>query len=376
MESGQDCLSLASSIELKDALVDTKWFQPGETHSSKPTGDKWSKRIKEAEAITLEDYVVSRLPFYARWYEAYKVRSLNQRLEKFELDEIESFVKQKLHKITDVIADQGRKLRLFSSIAIKPNNVEITYRSSELKRKYGATLICWLDDVAAGLDQPSSEIIEKLLHGFTQFKAVDPLANWTKQGNEFYCRMLGRINTFASEMATMVNYSFIIEPGTITPHLSDYVAEFRHLETFFERNPLTPEESNQSAFNRNCNKVRNKLTECADISRVILQCDKSRDSSFSEKFVTGSSSCFLNAEDSIHENSNDFIHASYVRGGPLLNTFILTQAPLLSTIADFWQMVWQERSHYIVMLCKAVDVSTLGLLDGALPNVCPYYWPR
>ncbi|VDO50817.1 unnamed protein product [Onchocerca flexuosa] len=74
--------------------------------------------------------------------------------------------------------------------------------------------------------------------------------------------------------------------------------------------------------------------------------------------------------------SDDFIHASYVRGGPLLNTFILTQAPLPSTINDFWHMVWQERSRYIIMLCKAIDVKGLGLLDGVLPNTCLYYWPR
>lgn len=37
--------------------------------------------------------------------------------------------------------------------------------------------------------------------------------------------------------------------------------------------------------------------------------------------------------------TTDFIHASYVRGGPLLNTFILTQAPMQSTQYDFWRMV-------------------------------------
>ncbi|VDK60781.1 unnamed protein product [Gongylonema pulchrum] len=70
--------------------------------------------------------------------------------------------------------------------------------------------------------------------------------------------MLERINSFASTMADMVKYSFIIEPGTITPHLSEYVAEFRQLETFFERNPLSPEEAEQSAFNRNYLKARNR----------------------------------------------------------------------------------------------------------------------
>ena len=38
-------------------------------------------------------------------------------------------------------------------------------------------------------------------------------------------------------------------------------------------------------------------------------------------------------------NHGDFINASRVVGGPLLNTFILTQAPLAHTMADFWRMV-------------------------------------
>ncbi|VDN00687.1 unnamed protein product, partial [Onchocerca ochengi] len=49
---------------------------------------------------------------------------------------------------------------------------------------------------------------------------IDPLSNWTEQSDEFYRRMLERINIFATAMANMVKYSFIIEPGTITPHLS------------------------------------------------------------------------------------------------------------------------------------------------------------
>lgn len=57
---------------------------------------------------------------------------------------------------------------------------------------------------------------------------IDPLSNWTKQSSEFYCRMLERINNFASTMADMVKYSLIIEPGTITPHLSVGFPEIQH----------------------------------------------------------------------------------------------------------------------------------------------------
>ncbi|KAL3991072.1 hypothetical protein ACH3XW_34395 [Acanthocheilonema viteae] len=112
--------------------------------------------------------------------------------------------------------------------------------------------------VATELSQPSSKIIEELVIDFTYFKAIDPLSNWTEQSNEFYTRMLGRINNFASSMANMVKYSFIIEPSTIIPHLLEYVTEFQQLETFLERNPLSVEEAEQVVFNRNLDKARNK----------------------------------------------------------------------------------------------------------------------
>lgn len=63
-------------------------------------------------------------------------------------------------------------------------------------------------------------------------------------------------------------------------------------------------------------------------------------------------------------------------GGPLLNTFVLTQSPLPNTVADFWRMVWQEKCEFIFMLCEAVEPNGLGLLGAAVPEHCPYYWPR
>lgn len=74
--------------------------------------------------------------------------------------------------------------------------------------------------------------------------------------------------------------------------------------------------------------------------------------------------------------TRDFIHASYVRGGPLLNTFICTQMPLKNTQKDFWRMVLQEKSQFIVMLCGAVNENSLGRLDATNSPGHPYYWPR
>ncbi|VDM98435.1 unnamed protein product [Thelazia callipaeda] len=57
----------------------------------------------------------------------------------------------------------------------------------------------------------------------------------------------------------------------------------------------------------------------------------------------------------LRRHGSDYIHANYIRHRVLQNVFILTQGPLPNTVADFWQMVWQERSGLIFMLCKFVE---------------------
>lgn len=76
----------------------------------------------------------------------------------------------------------------------------------------------------------------------------------------------------------------------------------------------------------NYHKNRYKDIYCLDSSRVILR-----------------------------RGADDYIHANYVRHEVLQNDFILTQGPLPDTINDFWEMVWQERSGLIFMLCKFVE---------------------
>uniref|UniRef100_A0A1I8EUW0 Tyrosine-protein phosphatase domain-containing protein n=1 Tax=Wuchereria bancrofti TaxID=6293 RepID=A0A1I8EUW0_WUCBA len=51
----------------------------------------------------------------------------------------------------------------------------------------------------------------------------------------------------------------------------------------------------------------------------------------------------------------DYIHANYVTSKYLLNQFICTQAPMRSTVNDFWIMVMQENVRYIIMLCNLVE---------------------
>uniref|UniRef100_A0A3Q2PZD4 protein-tyrosine-phosphatase n=1 Tax=Fundulus heteroclitus TaxID=8078 RepID=A0A3Q2PZD4_FUNHE len=62
-----------------------------------------------------------------------------------------------------------------------------------------------------------------------------------------------------------------------------------------------------------------------------------------------------------------YINANYVRGykgAP--RAFIATQGPMLHTVGDFWDMVWQERSSIIIMVTKLKENN----------EKCEPYWPR
>ncbi|XP_056458305.1 tyrosine-protein phosphatase non-receptor type 6 isoform X1 [Gadus chalcogrammus] len=66
---------------------------------------------------------------------------------------------------------------------------------------------------------------------------------------------------------------------------------------------------------------------------------------------------------------SDYINANYVRDTLRPDNdkvFIATQGCLLTTVNDFWQMVWQEKTRVIVMTTREVEKGR---------NKCVPYWP-
>jgi len=66
------------------------------------------------------------------------------------------------------------------------------------------------------------------------------------------------------------------------------------------------------------------------------------------------------------DDDEDYINASFIDGEGLKKAYIACQAPLDSTVYDFWSMVWQQKSPLIVMLT--------GLKEGKV-HKCVQYWP-
>ncbi|KAI6174076.1 Receptor-type tyrosine-protein phosphatase T [Aphelenchoides besseyi] len=67
--------------------------------------------------------------------------------------------------------------------------------------------------------------------------------------------------------------------------------------------------------------------------------------------------------------ATEYIHANWIqsRHCALGLRIIIGQAPMDSTVDDFWRCVWQERIRSVVMLCEKYENNN---------RVCAQYWPQ
>lgn len=69
------------------------------------------------------------------------------------------------------------------------------------------------------------------------------------------------------------------------------------------------------------------------------------------------------------DTDSDYINANYVNmmiPNDCVNRYIATQGPLSNTLVEFWRMVQQESSNFIVMLTTIIERGRMK---------CQQYWP-
>uniref|UniRef100_A0A8R1DX48 Tyrosine-protein phosphatase domain-containing protein n=1 Tax=Caenorhabditis japonica TaxID=281687 RepID=A0A8R1DX48_CAEJA len=353
-------ISRTGSIEFKDAVINEKWV-----HS----------------ANRRKGHLTPKNPEKKRgWFGEQKSEEekLMERVEQHELEELQTFIAQKLFRVDGILCDEQTRILLVEKMM---NAKEYpTIEHEELVHRYGSSMAGWLRDRLVPTMADCSSVLQRAASEFYKDKMSDPLCNWGQMNTEHVAMVAARIAKFSEEMSSKVKWSLLVEPGKFSCHLTEFVLEYNRLERMFTNNELSDEEASQTAFNANyLTKARSKMVPCADYTRVRLEDGLGRLDDRNE-LMDGMFSGEHEFQKEVNEHSTygttDFIHANYIRGGPLLNTFICAQAPLRNTQEDFWRMVFQEKCQFIVMLNSAVDSSTLGPLDSANRMHCPYYWPR
>ncbi|XP_029292100.1 tyrosine-protein phosphatase non-receptor type 18 isoform X2 [Cottoperca gobio] len=62
---------------------------------------------------------------------------------------------------------------------------------------------------------------------------------------------------------------------------------------------------------------------------------------------------------------SDYINASFIKGVASDSKYIACQAPLSSSVTDFWRMIWQHDIKVIVMACREIEMGK---------KKCECYW--
>ncbi|KAA8583679.1 hypothetical protein FQN60_014887 [Etheostoma spectabile] len=76
---------------------------------------------------------------------------------------------------------------------------------------------------------------------------------------------------------------------------------------------------------------------------------------------------------------SDYINASYIDGFKEKNKFIAAQGPKLETVADFWRMVWEQKTATIVMLTNLKERKEFkknNFFIVSEQDKCYQYWPE
>lgn len=192
------------------------------------------------------------------------------RVEQHELEELQTFIAQKLFRVDGILCDEQTRIMLVEKLMNAKEYPTIDHE--ELVYRYGSSMAGWLRDRLVPSMTDCSSVLQRAAAEFYQDKLSDPLCNWGQMNTEHVSMVAARIAKFSEEMSNKVTWSLLVEPGKFSCHLTEFVLEYNRLERMFVNNELTDEEIGQVAFNANyLTKARSKMVPCADYTRVKLE---------------------------------------------------------------------------------------------------------
>jgi len=74
--------------------------------------------------------------------------------------------------------------------------------------------------------------------------------------------------------------------------------------------------------------------------------------------------------------AGDYVNANYVDGYRRSGAYIATQGPLPDTFADFWRMVWEQRTGAIVMMTRLEERNRVRIPSHFLDVLDPLLFIR
>nr|XP_022312100.1 uncharacterized protein LOC111117327 isoform X1 [Crassostrea virginica] len=123
----------------------------------------------------------------------------------------------------------------------------------------------------------------------------------------------------------------------------------------------TLEKDNNKEFEKEFKSI--PYGERPDISCTVGKApDNTQKNRFKEIFPYDHSRVVLSSK-----QNRDYINASFIKNTYGKITYIATQAPKLSTVGDFWQMIWQEDVEVIAMVTNLTEGTN---------NKSALYWPE